>query len=270
MLAFNRPHLIGRAIQSILMQDYRAFELIVVHDGPNNQLEDIMREWVNRDSRIRYFRRSNSGNIANALNFGLRHARGEYVAILDDDDYWLTRQKLGLQVTFLDTHSGYVGCGGGMIIGDETGKELLRCFKPRDDASIKERALVANPIMHSTSMFRRHLAGRFNLYDDSLSGFQDWDFWLTLGRLGKLYNFSELFTWYTVWEGSSSFRRSRENARSAMRIVWRHQKAYGYFPLALALPVFHYLYTYVPTLVRSASFSFLARIKKTMFSSPAP
>src|ERR1700733_13287290 len=105
MLVFDRPHLIDRAIESILKQDYRAFELIVVHDGPNNQIEAAMREWLERDSRIRYFRRSEPGNIANALNFGLQQACGEYVAILDDDDYWLTPRKLSLQVAFLDNHS---------------------------------------------------------------------------------------------------------------------------------------------------------------------
>ena len=131
MLVFDRPHLIDRAIESILKQDYRAFELIVVHDGPNNQIEAAMREWLERDSRIRYFRRSEPGNIANALNFGLQQACGEYVAILDDDDYWLTPRKLSLQVAFLDNHSSYVACGGGMMITDEAGRELMRCFKPQ-------------------------------------------------------------------------------------------------------------------------------------------
>jgi len=91
MLTYNRPQFIGKAIQSILAQEFQEWELLVVHDGPNEEIPVAMEEWQKRDSRIHYFQRIIPGNIAEASNFGLAHARGEYIAVLDDDDYWAPR-----------------------------------------------------------------------------------------------------------------------------------------------------------------------------------
>jgi hypothetical protein len=84
MLTCNRPQLIS-AIESILEQHYQAWELIVVHDGPNQQTKNVMQGSTDHDSRIRYFHRQQWGNIAQATNFGLAQARGAYISILDDD-----------------------------------------------------------------------------------------------------------------------------------------------------------------------------------------
>src|SRR5512147_897840 len=89
MLTFNRPRFISRAIESIVAQTFTDWELIVVHDGPNEEIASIMQGWAAREPRVRYFRRTEKGNIAQANNFGLRQAHGEYVAVLDDDDYWI-------------------------------------------------------------------------------------------------------------------------------------------------------------------------------------
>ena len=72
----------------------------------------IMQEWERRDSRIHYFRRTIPGNIAEATNFGLTQARGEYIAILDDDDYWACADKLSRQTSSLDQNPDFCCCGG--------------------------------------------------------------------------------------------------------------------------------------------------------------
>ena len=267
MLAFDRPELMGRAIQSVRAQDFAAWELIVVHDGPNQRIEGIMHEWVARDSRIRYFRRRTPGNIANAYNFGIAQACGEYVAILDDDDYWSVNDKLSKQVAFLDERTDYAGCGGGLIVIDRYGNELMRYLKREHHSEICRTALVANPMAHSTTMFRRALGGEVTVYDDSLSGFQDWDLWLKLGNKAKLYNFPQTFTYYTLWDGSGSYRQQRANTLSGLKIVWRHRRSYEKAPAALALVSLHYAYACLPAFVKTLSFSFLSRLKKTIFAS---
>lgn len=266
MLTYNRPQFISRAINSILNQEFQHWELIVVHDGPNEQIAEIMTQWSQRDSRIRYLRRPNGGNIANATNYALKHARGEYIAILDDDDYWIYRHKLTKQIQFLDERPDYVACGGGMTVVDQHGHECSRYFKPEDDAHIKRWALVANPIAHSTSMFRRSVIEQCGRYDESLKGFQDWDVCLKLGRHGKLYNFPEQFTGYTMWDGGGSFVQHKTNTRSALTIVTRHAGAYRGFPLAILLAGIQHVYAYLPGSIRQFSFSFLSRAKKALFS----
>jgi glycosyltransferase involved in cell wall biosynthesis len=266
MLTYDRSQLIGRAIQSIVDQDFHDWELIVVHDGPNDEIEVAMHKWCEADIRIRYFRRTRAGNIANATNYGLSRARGEYIAILDDDDFWVFRHKLREQVKFLDENPDYVACGGGMIVVDQAGCEQLRCIKRVNDADLKRWALLANPIAHSTSMLRRSALNECGRYDESLEGFQDWDVFLKLGKRGKFYNFPIEFTSYTLWAGGGSFAQHRKNTRSALSIVRRHGRNYRGFVIGMTAAVLHHAYAHLPDPIRRFSFSFLSRTKKALFA----
>jgi len=266
MLTCNRPQFLSRAIQSVLDQSFENWELLVVHDGPNEQTVALMETWVERDPRIRYLRRERRGNIANACNHGISHARGEYIAILDDDDYWAANNKLEKQLAFLEQHPGYAGCGAGMTVIDDRGNDLMSYLKPESDEDIKSKALCANPMTHSTTMFRHSLGKAIGFYDESLEGFQDWDLWLRLGSVGKLYNFPEVFTRYTLWSGGGSFQQQRRNALSALKIVLRHRSRYAGFARAFSLVILHFGYAHLPSAVRKSTFSFLSRLKKTLFA----
>ena len=266
MLTYNRPQFIGNAIESILAQRFQEWELLVVHDGPNQEIPPIMEEWRKRDSRIGYFHRAISGNIAEASNFGLSHARGEYIAVLDDDDDWADTGKLVKQVAFLDSHGDHCCCGGGVIVIDSDGREQMRYLKPEHDAEIKRRALMANPLAHSTTMYRREAARQAGGYDEGLAGFQDWDLWLKLGKLGKLYNFPEYFLHYRVWQGSGSFHQSKGNTESSLRITRRYRHDYAGFAIAYPMALLYHAYAHMPASFQSASYSSLSRLKKFLFS----
>jgi len=266
MLTFNRPQYISRAVESIQRQTVEDWELIVVHDGPNQQIEAILRDWETREPRLRYFRRGTWGNIAEATNFGIRNARGKFIAILDDDDYWRDRDKLERQIRFLEEHPDYVACGGGAVCIGEDGAELMRYLKPEQDAQIKSRALLANPMVHSTVLYRREAAERAGLYDETLPGFQDWDLFLKLGHLGKLYNFREHFLAYQIWHGGGSFESQKRNTESSVRIVQKHRKDYRGYLLAVTMAWAYYGYARLPIGLRRRTFSTLTRMKKLVFA----
>ena len=266
MLTYSRPQYIGRAINSVIAQDFEQWELLVVHDGPNDQIAAVMEEWQKRDGRIRYLHRAKGGNIANATNFGLKQARGEYVAILDDDDYWREESKLSKQVGFLESNPEYAGCGAGLIAIDEDGNEVGRFYKALEDRNIRRVALVANPMAHSAGMFRRGLIEACGLYDETLDGFQDWDVWLKLGQLGKLRNFPEHWLVYQIWSGGGSFHQQRANTRSALRIVLRHRRNYPGFVTAFGVTLASHVYSHFPMRMRRWSFQFLSRMKKAAFA----
>lgn len=270
MLTYNRPQYISRAIESVLSQDLSGWELLIVHDGPNEKVARVCQEWAARDSRIRYFHREKLGNIADANNYGLERAEADYIAILDDDDYFALPDKLRRQVAFLDEHPEYVGCSGGVIIIDQDGVEQMRILKPERDEDIKRQALYANPLRHTAAMFRRVVDGAPLRYDDSLPGFQDWDLWLKLGKAGKLYNFPEYLTYYQVWEGGGTFHQQKGNTKSAAWIVWRHRGAYRGFTGAMCMALLYYSYAHLPLWVRRLSYTSMARMKRTIFSQRRP
>ena len=82
---FNRAHLIGRAIKSVLNQTYQDFEIIVIDDGSTDNTGEIIRSFT--DKRIKYIKKykKNKG-ISVARNIGIKVARGKYIALLDSDD----------------------------------------------------------------------------------------------------------------------------------------------------------------------------------------
>lgn len=265
--AYNRDAYIARAIQSVMMQDFRDWELIVADDGSTDRTEEIVREFAAQDSRIKCFRSGHLGRIAKISNFGLAHATGEYVAVLDSDDYWADAGKLKKQAEFLDTHSDYAACGGGFIAIDFQGKEIGKFLKSEQDENIKKRALYANQMANSTAMFRRDMAQAVGGYDETLMQFADWDFWLNLGTKGRLYNFQEYFARYRMWEDTASFGKQRECARSAWRIVWRYRNAYPRFLVAALYWAAYSAYAYMPVFIKRNLNLVLSKAKKALFQS---
>lgn len=266
MLTYNRPQFIGRAVESVHNQSYQDWELLVVQDGHNQHTKDIMREWTARDPRIRHLCRDKGGNIADATNYGLAAAHGEYIAILDDDDIWADPDKLQEQIDFLDQHPDHLGCGGGAIVVDEQDRERLRYLKPEKAEAINRVILQANPMIHSTGVYRRQAVLEVGGYDVSLPGYQDWDVWLKLCKRGKLHNFPKYYVYYRIWDGGGTFISQRRNASSALRIVLRHWRHHRRACLSLALVVMYNLYAHLPVWVRRPTHSYLSRMKKGLFS----
>jgi len=263
---YNRANLINRAIQSVLEQTFKDWEIIIADDGSTDNTAEVIKEWQAGDSRIKYARSEHLGRISKISNFGLREAKGEYIAILDDDDYWATPDKLKEQVKFLDKNPEYVGCGGGYIVIDENGKEKSRFLKPERNEEIRQHALIANPMANPTTMFRRSAVEKIGFYDETMPQFADWDFWLKMGLVGKLYNFREYFACYQMWEGGMSFLKQKDNARSALRIIRRYKNQYPGFLKALFSVYSYTAYAYLPMSVKKPFNSALSRLKKFIFS----
>jgi glycosyltransferase involved in cell wall biosynthesis len=85
MLTYNRENMISRAVESVISQTFRDFELIVVDNGSTDRSGAIAAEYARCDERIRVIRRER-GNIGSGRNTGLDAAKGEYITFVDDDD----------------------------------------------------------------------------------------------------------------------------------------------------------------------------------------
>jgi glycosyltransferase involved in cell wall biosynthesis len=216
MPAYNVAEYIGHAIESVLAQTFRNWELIVVDDGSLDGTGDVCRE---HGDRIIYRRRQNSG-VARARNEGVRLARGELVAMLDADDYWYP-QKLAKQVETLGRHeeADFVCTNYRYLYnGEEScetafeGNELVRELAGRHggDSITLARSdfprFFLSPFGHTTtSVFRKALFLEVGGYDERFSVAEDMHLWFRyLARCRSLIALRSPLAVYRIRQGSST------------------------------------------------------------------
>ena len=170
---YNRYGLLKVAIDSVLDQSYRDFELIVVDDGSTDDTHVLVRSYG--DSLV-YLKQENQGPSA-ARNRGIEESRGSLVAFLDSDDRWHP-DKLLIQIEAMEEEPGYLISHTGEVW--YRNGELLRQKKKHQKLPgyIFERSLSMCMVSMSTVIARRELFDHIGCFDEKLPCCEDYDFWL--------------------------------------------------------------------------------------------
>jgi glycosyltransferase involved in cell wall biosynthesis len=227
ILTKNRAGLLKKALASVERQTFRDFEVVVIDDGSADGTNVVLEGY--KDTRIQGYNHRQSEGISKSRQEALLASQGEYVAILDDDDEWVDADKLAKQVKFLDEHTDAVLCGGGILISNF--KFQIPKFRPSSDAAIRSTMLLRNNFFTSAVMFRREAAikaGGFIADGQDLA--EDYDLWLRMGKLGKMYNFPEVFTAYRQTQYNKE-RFGRFLAKQ-LKLIGRHKSDYPYYHFA--------------------------------------
>jgi len=193
-------------------------------DQPNAETESVVKKYeplFNIGANYRHIRNEPHLGFKRSLNRGLREARGEYIARLDDDDTWAEVNKLSQQVEFLEANAEYVLVGTGVITVDENGTELFRTCMPEHDDEIRGRILGQNCIAHSSVMFRKSAVMKVGGYIETVDPFysEDHDLWLKLGAIGKLANLPICGLMFTGKKRSIGFTFKRDVVADAKFIL---------------------------------------------------
>ena len=265
LATWNRAKMLPRAIESLQSQSFKDWELVIADDGSTDGTPEVVEEWQRREKRIAYVRNRENQGISKNYNTVFRVARGEYIAMIDDDDPWCDNEKLAKQIKFLEEHRDYVGCGGGVIVVDEHGKEKYRYLKPETDKAIRAKMLFSNPMANSTTLFRKSAGEKVGWYDETTRYSGDRDFWLKAGLVGKLYNFPEYFSYYTMTGGNTSISKIRPHLKASLMVMKRYKGKYPRYYLALAFNELQYAYAFVPEIIRKIVHGTLARLKRLVF-----
>lgn len=266
MPTYNRIRMLEKAIQSVFDQSYKDWELIIIDDASTDETEIRMKELDSREEAVRYMRipRIENKGISEYLNIGLRNARGKYIARIDDDDFWCHKDKLKLQVEFLEKNPDYVVVGGGVILVDGEGNELFRYLKKESDEEIRSFALFSNPFTHATVMFKKDLALKLGGYK-IIKHVEDMELWLRMGKHGKLYNMKEYFITYMTAGQNKSFTHQRENSKTVLEVIKLHKDDYPNFSKAYLLNYTQYAYSFLPVFLKKNLQSFMYYFKRKNF-----
>jgi len=184
---YNRAHLIGRAIQSVLNQTYRDFEIIIVDDGSTDNTEEVIKEFQKRDERIRYIKHERNKGYPKTLNTGIKAAKGEYIAFQDDDDEWLP-EKLEKQMRVFENAPAKVGVVYTGFWRIENNKKIYIPFfwVKQKEGNIHEELLKGNFIGTPAALVRKECFEKVGGFDTKLPYLQDWELWI---RISKCYQF---------------------------------------------------------------------------------
>ena len=170
---------IRNAIDSILKQTIRDFELIIIDDGSHDNTSDIVYEFAALDKRIRPLRQSNYG-ITYSLNQGLRLARGQYIARQDADDISLPN-RFEVQLPWLEQHGFDMCCTRSMSLKhDRPMPRLFWLWLPR-----LTLLRYMNPHIHGTFLIRKDVLTSVGGYDPSFRFAQDYKLLYDLHASGK-------------------------------------------------------------------------------------
>jgi glycosyltransferase involved in cell wall biosynthesis len=227
MPAYNAQRYISQAIESILTQTLTDFEFLVIDDGSEDRTAKIVQEYGDRDARVRLLTHGGNRNICNALNTGIRTARGPYIARMDADD-WSYPYRLERQVAFMDAHPE-VGVSGGTIeVCDDELRPLNRRTYRRTDAEIRRRLFRYSPFAHPAVIYRTGAARAVGGYDPALADAEDYDFYFRLGIAWKFANLPDLLLRLRTTEKSISQSRGRRQERLTIATRFKARAEYGY------------------------------------------
>lgn len=171
---YNRAHLIGKTVQSVLNQVFSDFEVLIVDDGSTDNTADVVKEFT--DSRVHYFKKKNAERGA-ARNFGAALAKGYYVNFFDSDDY-MYPNHLSVASTLVSSrppeffHLGY----------DCNLEDGTRLYSVNDfTEDIKKKILLDNKLSCNGVFLRRDIALQFPFDENRvLASSEDWHLWIRL------------------------------------------------------------------------------------------
>lgn len=184
MPVYNGASYLAQAIDSILLQTYTNFELIVVDDGSTDDTWEIVSSY--RDRRIRPLRNAVNCGLPRSLNRAIAHASGQYIARMDGDDISLP-MRFAVQVEYLDRHPEIGVLGTYAQVIDACGHDQYLLEVPVEAGFVHWSLCFFDPIIHPSVMFRRQLVGEQLRYNDE-SMADDYALWSSLSTQTRLSN----------------------------------------------------------------------------------
>ena len=182
---YNSDATISRALRSVLNQTLSDFEVIVIDDGSIDKTIEILRDYELQDQRVRVFLVDKNGGPGPARNIGIQHSRGELIAFLDSDDFWLP-EKLETQIKLFSNKKVIITYTSVLFLNS---KGFIKgIIKSRPKVGLKEMYFT-NRVTTSSAMFRKDLDGSKTM--PAIRNREDYAYWLDL--LKKIQDISLVY-----------------------------------------------------------------------------
>ncbi len=206
---YNDEKNIAKAIESILNQTFRDFEIVIVNDGSTDYTQSILNGYRERYSNIKVVNQANAGT-ADAANTGLSYCSGKYIARLDSDDISYP-YRLQEEVSFLETNPLIGLVGGGCDIIDESGRPI---GSRNIQTSNPYKTLIKRCIyQQSDVMFRKEVLDKISgepVYRGKFKGAEDYDLWLRISEVAGIAKIDRILGAWKLNNGGYTLSRKQE------------------------------------------------------------
>lgn len=201
MPMYNAGNYLHESITSILNQTFTDFELIIVDDGSTDHSLAIIKEYAEKDQRIRWITTKHAG-IAHASIVLVKASLGKYIARMGADDISLP-ERLEKEVAYMETHPECVSIGSSSLLIDPDGSPLTIFQAIENHEDIIHEHSQGRYAMSDTSVLIRKLAiEKAGGYSESVFLAEDYDLNLRLEEIGKLHNLPDVLVKYRQHIGS--------------------------------------------------------------------
>jgi glycosyltransferase involved in cell wall biosynthesis len=222
---YNAEVHLHECIESILVQTYENFELVIIDDGSIDGTVGVVKKYL--DKRIVLVNNEINEGVINCLNQGIELAKGKFIARIDADDK-MHRERLAKQVAFLqdkkNTDVGIVGSHHYII--SESGKLITLKQYPVTDEEIKATLFFQNPFSHPSVMIRSNLLKKIR-YPKRYKDVEDYALWFKICKQSRVANIPEYLTYCRIHAGSISKRNRSRLITNTIALLSRNLNELG-------------------------------------------
>ena len=195
---FNSSRTINKSIDSMINQSFKKWELIVINDyGSDDGTADIVRDYINKDSRVKMIQSHTRIGLADSLNLGIRLSKGKYIARMDSDDFSLPK-RLEKQLKLMENDESIGICGTWQL---HTGVDEWVHKAAKNDEKCRAHLLFWCDLCHSTLMLRKDVFISNNLFYDNNYKAEDFELWTRAMRVTRITNIPKVLGVYSETGG---------------------------------------------------------------------
>lgn len=197
---YNHARFVGGAIHSVLNQDYKNVEIIVVDDGSTDNSHEVIGQF---GDQVKYIYQENAG-LSAARNTGIRASKGAFIGVLDADDMY-EPAFISTLVSALESNPEAEGIYCGYQFVDQENNLLPQIEnRPVPGDELYEALLDGNFFVPESIFLRRYVYDDVGLFDEALRACEDWDVWLRVTKKYRIIHAPEILTRHRVLAGSMS------------------------------------------------------------------
>jgi len=215
MSVYNGDVHLAQAIESIVGQTYRAIEFIIIDDASTDNSPAILKEFTERDQRIRVLRNQENIGLTRSLNKGLQVCSGEFIARQDADDF-SHPERIAKQIAYFQSNPGVALLGSCAYLVDGDGRTIRFEKTISGSDRLAREILIKNNFVHGSLMLKRAGIDAIGFYHDEFRYAQDYDLILRISEKFAIDNLDEPLYFYRIHEGAISESKACEQEMAAM------------------------------------------------------